>query len=176
MRGFVLHIQLSEIPEEGIEFLVNDVGWFPDKEIRRDGELKARVFIERRQERLMARGSIDLVRVFECDRCLETYSMPQTVEFSLALERNEEVKAPVSKEHQCDSNEMDVVLFEGNVLDIGAILEQQVLLATPVKTVCREDCLGLCSTCGKNLNHDICSCSDKQAESPFSVLGRLIKK
>ncbi len=34
------------------------------------------------------------------------------------------------------------------------LLREQVLLAVPLKAICREDCKGLCPHCGKNLNLD----------------------
>ena len=37
-------------------------------------------------------------------------------------------------------------------------MREQVLLATPVKLVCREDCKGLCPHCGSNLNVEPCNC------------------
>ncbi|MBU0481155.1 MAG: DUF177 domain-containing protein [Proteobacteria bacterium] len=171
-----MQVQLTEIPEEGLELQVSDVSWFPDSEIKRSGKLEARIFLERRQERLMASGSIDLVYALECDRCLEEFNLPETIEFSLTLEQAGEADGQEAKEYQCDSSEMDVVFFEGTAVDISSILEQQVVLAYPVKKLCAENCLGLCAGCGHNLNLGKCGCPDKSAETPFSVLGQLIDK
>ena len=176
LRGLVLQIQVNEIPEEGLELQVDDSSWFPDGEIRRTGDLKARVFIERQQERLMASGSIDLVYLLDCDRCLEEYHLPQRIEFRLILEQEEKADVPLAAEHQYDINEMDVVFYEGTLLDIDSILVQQVLLAHPAKKLCKDDCSGLCSECGMDLNLGTCTCSEKNPESPFSVLGQLINK
>ena len=36
------------------------------------------------------------------------------------------------------------------------VLREQVVLAVPVKVICRQDCKGLCPHCGKNLNLEQC--------------------
>jgi uncharacterized protein len=42
--------------------------------------------------------------------------------------------------------------LEDGVLDLRAWARDALVLALPVQIVCREDCLGLCSVCGQNLN------------------------
>jgi uncharacterized protein len=39
-------------------------------------------------------------------------------------------------------------------------VREQVLLAVPLKVICREDCKGLCPHCGANQNLERCSCSE----------------
>ena len=43
------------------------------------------------------------------------------------------------------------------------------------KFLCREDCKGLCPTCGKNLNLGPCGCR-KQTDPRFAVLEQLLDK
>ena len=40
----------------------------------------------------------------------------------------------------------------GDVLDLEPALRDAVVLALPLSPLCRPDCLGLCTTCGENLN------------------------
>ena len=49
--------------------------------------------------------------------------------------------------------------FSGTQLAIGDILREQVLLALPMKALCRVDCKGLCPVCGTNRNLNTCNCS-----------------
>jgi uncharacterized protein len=39
-------------------------------------------------------------------------------------------------------------------LDLRAWVRDALALALPAQIVCRDDCAGLCPTCGANLNHD----------------------
>ena len=52
--------------------------------------------------------------------------------------------------------------FTGTQLAIGDILREQVLLALPMKVLCRVDCKGLCPVCGTNLNFNSCNCPTEQ--------------
>jgi DUF177 domain-containing protein len=42
--------------------------------------------------------------------------------------------------------------FEDGRLDLAAWARDALALALPTQIICREDCLGLCSVCGENLN------------------------
>ncbi len=48
---------------------------------------------------------------------------------------------------------------ENHILDLSEALRQYLLLAIPMKPLCRSDCSGLCPVCGYNLNLGACSCS-----------------
>jgi uncharacterized protein len=44
------------------------------------------------------------------------------------------------------------------LIDVKALVREELLLEYPLKTLCREHCKGMCSTCGKNLNNEACLC------------------
>lgn len=44
--------------------------------------------------------------------------------------------------------------------DLDALVKEDVLLAIPSKVLCKPDCKGLCSQCGKNLNDGPCDCKE----------------
>jgi uncharacterized protein len=53
-------------------------------------------------------------------------------------------------------DEVDAEAFDGKTIDLDPIVREQVLLALPVSVLCREDCKGLCSVCGQDLNESDC--------------------
>jgi uncharacterized protein len=53
------------------------------------------------------------------------------------------------------------------------VLAEQVLLAIPMKTICRSDCKGLCPHCGTNLNSDECRCESHAGDPRLAPLARL---
>jgi uncharacterized protein len=59
-------------------------------------------------------------------------------------------------------NEIDAEPFDGKTIDLDPIVREQVLLALPVTVLCRDDCKGLCPTCGQDLNERDCGHSEKQ--------------
>jgi uncharacterized protein len=53
-------------------------------------------------------------------------------------------------------DEVDAEPFNGKTIDLDPVVREQVLLALPVSVVCGDDCKGLCSTCGQDLNEQDC--------------------
>lgn len=43
-------------------------------------------------------------------------------------------------------------------VDLGEEIRQEMILANPTRILCRDDCKGICSKCGANLNAEQCKC------------------
>ena len=74
-----------------------------------------------------------------CMRCLE----PSETE--LAIDAHE-IDQPGT------GDELRSPYLDGDEVDVRAWARDALALALPAQIVCREDCLGLCPTCGENLN------------------------
>ena len=44
------------------------------------------------------------------------------------------------------------------VIDLNPDIRDEIILGYPMRPLCRPDCKGLCSRCGKNLNEGECNC------------------
>ncbi|MEN8135720.1 MAG: DUF177 domain-containing protein [Thermodesulfobacteriota bacterium] len=172
----MLQVQTVEIPEEGLSVKVTDLSWFPDREVARKGDLEVEVSFARRNERIIVAGSIDLVMLEVCDRCLAEFEFPKHIAFRVVFDLGGEDPALTAKEYECDQEEMDVVFLEDTVIDLGAILAQQVMMAVPQKNLCQSDCRGFCAGCGADLNKNKCGCEVGDSDSPFGVLRQLTTK
>ena len=69
----------------------------------------------------------------------------------------------------------ELFLLEGDEIDLDEILSTCFVLDMETKFLCSEDCKGLCSTCGKNLNLGPCECR-KPIDPRFAVLEQLLDK
>src|SRR5258706_13995111 len=58
------------------------------------------------------------------------------------------------EEARLKEDDAEIGFFEGEGLFLADVLREQVLLALPMKAICRSDCRGLCPNCGANLNHE----------------------
>ena len=65
--------------------------------------------------------------------------------------------------------------LEGEELDLEPLVRDEVTLALPIAPQCREDCAGLCPTCGADLNTDACPGHDEEPVSPFAGLRDLLE-
>ncbi|MCI5928484.1 MAG: DUF177 domain-containing protein [Pseudoflavonifractor capillosus] len=97
---------------------------------------------------LLLEGEADTVLELRCDRCLKPFSR----ETRIPLE------ALLATELADEENEDDIVLLDGDEVDVGEIARTAFILAMDTKHLCSEDCKGLCAKCGANLNNGPCGC------------------
>ena len=58
-------------------------------------------------------------------------------------------------------------------LDLRPALREQWLLNVPGYALCRDDCKGLCPTCGAELNVGPCDCASTSADPRWDALRKL---
>jgi DUF177 domain-containing protein len=109
-----------------------------------------------------------------CARCLEPVHNAVREEFDL-LYRPLGVDARAD-EVSISQAETEIGYYRGDGLLLEDVLKEQVLLALPVKQVCRANCKGLCPQCGKNLNVESCDCVNTMPDPRWSALEDIRKK
>jgi uncharacterized protein len=72
--------------------------------------------------------------------------------------------------------EAEIGYYQGEGLLLEDAVREQVLLALPLKMICREDCKGLCPQCGKNLNEGDCSCTAPVQDLRWAALKEIRDK
>lgn len=164
-----MKIAFREIPATGLRLEINDVAWFPDEDVRREGPARARIFLRSKgEERVLLTGEMQAAVILTCDRCLEDFRLELAEEFSIDVELLAEAdREPV--EHHCTEEEMDTMYVAEPQIDVYEVLAQQLFLLMPAKKLCAEGCRGLCPQCGTNLNARDCGCRQEVKSSPFAA-------
>lgn len=109
-----------------------------------------------------------------CARCLEPVTRNLAQEFDLLYRPQ---GADAGKEEMSITDvEADIGYYQGEGLLLEDALREQVLLAVPLRTVCRDECKGLCPHCGKNLNQGPCNCAPPPADDRWDALRELKDK
>ena len=117
---------------------------------------------------LVIRADTALTVLIPCDRCLEE------VRYDFVLNCTRHVDLGLSDAELTE--ELDESNFiDGYYLDVDRMLYQEILSEWPEKVLCREDCRGLCSVCGQNLNTGTCDCEDPGLDPRRSVVRDLFK-
>jgi uncharacterized protein len=121
--------------------------------------------------RVLVRGWVAGSVALECSRCLKGFTLPldSKVETYLEIAADGATEA----DHELPREEMDTRLIEKGRIDLRDIIAEQIHLAVPVKTLCLEECRGLCSHCGVDLNSGDCSCGEDQTDSRWDALKEL---
>jgi len=114
--------------------------------------------------------SLSVSYIATCARCLEDVSGS----FSFDVERT--VVTPKMTEGLTEDRIDELVVVEDGFLDVDELLLEVLELSLPFRFLCREDCKGLCSKCGKNLNEGDCGCDTKEFDPRLEPLRRLLEK
>ncbi len=109
---------------------------------------------------LTARTTLDAV----CDRCGKEFSQDKEIEYRCMLA--EELQNGESDE---------IVLLEDGKVDAGDLARTAFILGMDSKTLCSEDCKGLCPRCGADWNLGPCSCQ-KEPDPRLAALAKLLDK
>lgn len=178
-------VKIEEIQEPGLELtepikaevLTTALSDSPGFALVSSTPLKAS--FKRVSGRVHLKGSFAATVTCPCKRCTKDVKLELPVEFSLRMvpshelnrDEDEEEEAPAKhgkRRHKKDDDEeadeaasfeldeIDAEPFDGKTIDLDPIVREQVLLALPVTVLCREDCKGLCSVCGQDLNEQDC--------------------
>jgi uncharacterized protein len=83
----------------------------------------------------------------ECVRCLDPIT--RSVEVSM-----QELYAYPGRERDVDDDDAELPVLEGDLIDLEPVLRDAVVLALPLRPLCRDDCPGLCPECGARLADD----------------------
>ena len=84
-----------------------------------------------------------------------------------------EVSYLLAEELENDEND-DILLLEEGKLNLEELSREVFILNMPSKMLCSEDCKGLCSGCGANLNRESCRCK-KEIDPRMAKLASLLK-
>ncbi len=115
---------------------------------------------------VVIRGRVQGSLVQECRRCLVELNSPFDTELTLVFVPADEL----GEEPAGDGYPLEASARE---LDLRGPIREELVLTVPSYAFCKEDCQGLCSRCGTNLNEKNCRCSGEDADSRWDVLRAL---
>ena len=118
--------------------------------------------------RLRAAVSVDYDA--ECARCLKPLSRSFTVEFERTVVNQGELVNTAE-----DDGDDYIEMVDGK-LALDEAAAEQLMMEFPMKELCSEDCKGLCSKCGKDLNEGDCGCPKKEIDPRLAILQKLLEK
>jgi uncharacterized protein len=87
----------------------------------------------------------------ECARCL------RDVVEKVAFDFESTIRVDDNAPEYIDSHA--VIIDSSNQLDLTELVSGLVLMNLPMKSLCKDDCRGICAKCGEDLNEGECGCS-----------------
>ena len=110
--------------------------------------------------------------ILECARCLKPFEYIFNTEFMedfVSVDSVQEREDP-----ECLHNEDFINSYSDNKIDLHDFIRDNIILSIPMNAVCDENCLGICSVCGADLNKDSCACSITNLDPRWEKLKQLL--
>jgi uncharacterized protein len=169
-----MKIQVSQVSEEdGLRIKYQ----FPDGQPELKGEdsvilgrpaVEALVTRDGPEARVI--GNLEANVEIPCARCLAPIEVTVDETFDLSYIPSTDARL-ANDERELDEEDLSVGVYRDDFIDLGELVAEQIELALPMARLCSEDCRGLCTVCGVNLNEEQCSCSQEMSGPSRPVLG-----
>jgi uncharacterized protein len=178
-----MQLPIEQIGDEGLDLVLeSDARDFPVLEdIRKEGGAAFESPVRFDVRAFRAESYIEIGGTFSgrvrltCSRCLAEFFIDVQDAFSLTyLPRPlmPEQQRPGEEAEVCE-DEIGLIPFDGDRIDLREGLQEQLVMALPVKPLCRPDCRGICPRCGADLNRSACRCTDSPVDPRLAVLKSL---
>lgn len=124
-----------------------------------DGTIALDVVLSSMPERIDVAGDLDADWVGTCRRCLR--------------EATGHLQLHVREIYERNPTEGETYLLTGTEVDLEPLVRDAVVLDLPLAPLCRDDCAGLCPTCGADRNEGDCGHSMTEPDPRWAALDEL---
>jgi uncharacterized protein len=177
-----MEILIDDIPEEGLAVEASEAdAWLAEvvsnalgESFEADGRARLALTLTRFEGNVNVDGELSLLSHPVCDRCGKPFEDRPAVHIHVVLAPLYENKRQQEREEGMEAElvreDLEFGYYEGDRFDLDEIVREQLVLAEPMKHLCREDCAGLCGRCGKDLNEGPCGCPKATEPGIFAAL------
>jgi len=125
-------------------------------------EISGELQVDNVASRFLVTGSLQAAGQAECGRCLTDFRLQWEVPVDIMVLRD------VGSDEGADDSQ--VLHQRKGVVDLAEPLRESVILALPIKPICRESCRGICAQCGADLNEKTCGCVSEDIDPRWEGL------
>lgn len=156
------------LSSDDVSLKVNENFTINDEEFLKEARLDKNVLITgeiyKIKDSLTFSGKLEYVITVECARCLKEFDKKIETKFL----------ADLVEEEDMESDNLQMVITDGTI-KMDQAIKQLIYLSMPMKSLCRDDCKGICPNCGVNLNEETCQCENSITDPRFDKLKDLLK-
>lgn len=115
-------------------------------------------------------GRVEAGIRLSCSRCCSEYEDRLSSTFVLFYTKAREAGALQDEEVELSETDLVSVTYQGDEIDLTPEVDEQIVMELPLKPLCSEECRGLCSQCGADLNAEKCGCHREAHSLAFGAL------
>ena len=156
----IIHVPGASVPFD-LQLDLTHLDFFGARPITRPLRVQGKV--TNRAGALQMEGTASTVLDLTCDRCCKPYTAEKVVALDSLL----------ATELEDEESEDEIFLLDGDEADLDEVASTAFILAMDTKNLCSEDCKGLCSRCGADLNLGPCDCKP-EVDPRLAALAQLL--
>lgn len=109
-------------------------------------------------------GKVKATLTLKCVRCLDEFEYPLEEEFKESF---------ISPNVELDFEQDDEIqILENDIIDLAQIVEETTSIGIPYAPLCKDECKGICPSCGVNLNEETCDCKNESIDPRLADLAK----
>ncbi len=122
---------------------------------------------------IFVHGTIQASFTVSCGRCLG----PAPVRLEEHDLHVTFLPAPSNAEADREIDDVNTFTHDGETLDLEPFVRELLVMSIPMAPLCDPECKGICTSCGRNLNHEACTCDDQNLNlTPWATAIHRLKK
>lgn len=141
----IIHVPGASVPFD-FQMDLTHLDFYGARPITRPLRVQGKV--TNRAGALLLEGDASTVLDLTCDRCCKPFTREKVVPLDSLL----------ATELENEDSEDEIILLENGAADLDEVASTAFILAMDTTNLCSEDCKGLCSRCGADLNDGPCGC------------------
>ncbi|GIP21372.1 MULTISPECIES: DUF177 domain-containing protein [Paenibacillus] len=114
-------------------------------------------------------GNLSTELDMTCSRCLKPLKKQIGIGFEERFKYSENAE-------DVQNEEDDIRYIAEDDVDLVPFIEEDLLLNLPFAAICKDDCKGLCPTCGTDLNERECGCDREVVDPRLAALKDFFKQ
>ena len=111
-----------------------------------------------------------------CSRCIEAMKVQVNEKITVTYLPKSEVPDQENLDEDdlvFTGDDVDLYPYENDEIDLEPLIREQTILSIPFAPLCTENCKGLCTICGNNLNQKECGCDRAVVDPRLAALKNL---
>lgn len=132
------------------------------------GNFKVKAALTKFDNQIILDAKTAITGNFICDRCAKEFQSEVFSNFRMVY-----LFRVSSDDSENEKEEVAILHPDTDKIELDKDIRDYALLAVPMKKLCSEDCKGLCSKCGKNLNDGPCNCVEEKTDPRWEPLKKL---
>ncbi|TCT16965.1 uncharacterized protein EDC18_101261 [Natranaerovirga pectinivora] len=115
-------------------------------------------------------GKLNAALIIPCSRCTEEVIYHLETNFHRVASFGEK-RVAVDDDDDDEANKY----VEGHNIDLYQLVYEELIINFPMKVLCKNDCEGICNSCGCNININKCDCDNLDIDPRMAVFKDILK-